>query len=90
MFLFEDEIMSVGEAKGSSGLQDRIGREHVSGDDGHTLQRWFKTRFPDRLERREFIRQNVQVRCVVIEAIDRIAVVKRLSIWLFAPPWNAG
>ena len=88
MFLFEDQIVYIGEAKGSGGLRDRITRKHLSGDDSHALQRFFAQQLPDRTERREFIRQNVYVKWVTIDDIDRVAIVERLAIWLFRPMWN--
>ncbi|MCX8146673.1 MAG: hypothetical protein N3C59_10120 [Azovibrio sp.] len=87
-FLIEGELMYVGEAKGSGGLRDRILRKHVAGDEGHALQRHFKDRFPDRMQRREHIKRNVQVKWVVIENPEAVSVVERMVIWLLNPPLN--
>ena len=88
VFVYEDVIHYVGEAKGTGGLYDRIIKKHISGDDGHALQRQFKSRYPDRTERRKFIRSNISVKWVVIDDPDRVSVVERLAIWLFKPQWN--
>ena len=87
-FVFENVIHYVGEAKGSGGLYDRIIKKHISGDDSHALQRQFKSRYPDRSERRKFILSNISVKWVVIDDPDRVSVVERLAIWLFEPQWN--
>jgi hypothetical protein len=88
MLLVGDELMYVGEAKGSQGLRDRVLSKHISGDDNHAIQRAFRDQFPDRKERRAYIRQHVSVRWVVIHDPTRVSVVERLAIWLFCPPWN--
>ncbi len=88
MFLFQGDIMYVGEAKGSGGLRDRILSKHLSGDESHALQKSFKIEFQNRMARREFIRQNIHVKWVVIDDTERVAMIERLAIWLFRPPWN--
>jgi hypothetical protein len=65
-FSIDDEIIYVGEASGSSGLRDRICRKHVSGDESHALQKEFQKRFPDRLQRRAFIKKTIWVQWVEI------------------------
>lgn len=88
MFLLEGDIRYVGEARGSGGLRDRVQRKHLSGDESHVLQRTFKARFPDRVERREFIKHFIDVKWVVIDDPERVAIIERLVIWLFQPEWN--
>jgi len=87
-FMINDKHMYVGEAKGSGGLYDRIMRKHVSGDDRHALQRYFKVDFPDRVIRRNHIMGNVQVKWVIVENLLSVAVIERLAIWLLEPPLN--
>ena len=87
VFVLNDRAIYVGEAKGSGGLRDRILRKHVAGDDGHALQRYFLRDFPDRLTRREYIKQHVQVKWVVV-AEEFVPIVERLAIWLFSPLLN--
>jgi hypothetical protein len=87
-FMINDKHMYVGEAKGSGGLYDRIMRKHVSGDEGHALQHYFKVDFPDRVIRRDHIMGNVQVKWVIVEDLLSVAVVERLAIWLLEPPLN--
>lgn len=84
----EDFICYVGEAKGSQGLRDRVLSKHVSGDDNHAIQRAYKEQFPNRNDRREFIKSNVYVRWISIHDTPRIAVIERLLIWLLRPQWN--
>lgn len=87
LFLLNDHVIYVGEAKGSGGLRDRILRKHVAGDERHALQRYFKNDFPDRAVRREHIKRNVQVKWVVVSD-DFVSIVERLAIWLLNPPLN--
>jgi hypothetical protein len=88
MFLVEDKIMYVGEAKGSEGLRDRILRKHVSGDDTHAAQRAYQLDFPDRRLRREHIKKTVFVQWLPIAGPRRVSAVERLLIWMYDPPWN--
>lgn len=88
IFLIDGECMYVGEARGSGGLRDRILRKHVAGDEGHALQRHFKSLFSDRSQRREHIKRNVQVKWVVVENQEAVSVVERVAIWLLNPPLN--
>ena len=88
MFLVNNEIVYVGEAKGSQGLRDRLLRKHISGDDNHACQRAFKEQLPDRLARREHIRTNVFARWLAISDPERVSAVERLLIWLYKPAWN--
>jgi hypothetical protein len=78
----------VGEAKGSQGLQDRLLRKHISGDDSHACQRAFKELIPDRSLRRAHIKSNVFVRWLAISGSERVSAVERLLIWLHKPAWN--
>lgn len=87
LFLLNDQIIYVGEAKGAGGLRDRILNKHVSGDEGHALQRYFKNEFSDRVVRREHIKRNIQVKWVVVSD-DSVPIVERLAIWLLNPPLN--
>jgi hypothetical protein len=61
LFSSDGEILYVGEARGSGGLYDRICRKHVSGSDSHPLQRAFMVKFPDRSERREYLKNHIAV-----------------------------
>lgn len=88
MFLVDDAIVYVGEAKGSQGLRDRLLRKHISGDEKHACQRAFKEQIPDRMLRRTYIKENVFARWLPIPDSDRISAVERLLIWLYKPAWN--
>ena len=88
MFLCDGVLLYVGEAKGSAGLYDRVVRKHLSGDDGHALQAAFAAEFPNRLQRRAFLKDTIQVRWLAIESSARIAAVERVLIWLHKPPLN--
>ncbi|MGB8742469.1 MAG: hypothetical protein WCD52_20155 [Xanthobacteraceae bacterium] len=87
MFWKDDEIKYVGEAKGSKGLRDRFSK-HISGDDGHAIQRALESEFPNRLLRRKHMRETISARWLAIPDDGRISTVERLLIWLYAPPWN--
>jgi len=84
----ENEVMYVGEAKGSKGLRDRLLSKHISGDDNHAVQRAFKEDFPDRQLRRAHIKKTVFAQWREIEHPDRVSAVERTLIWMFSPPWN--
>jgi hypothetical protein len=58
-FSYEGAIIYVGEAAGSGGLYDRVIKKHLAGDEGHALQKELSERFPDRLLRRQWIKQNI-------------------------------
>jgi len=78
----------VGEAKGSGGLQDRLLRKHLSGDDSHAIQRAYNEKFPDRATRRNYIKKNVSV-CWVETADAHTAVaLERILILMLKPRWN--
>jgi|AACY02.9.fsa_nt_gi Nuclease subunit of the excinuclease complex len=87
-FYYEDTLMYIGEAKGNGGLKDRVLSKHVSGDGRHTLQKAFLKRFPDRTQRREFIKQNIYVQWIEIECKESVPLVERLLIWSLRPKWN--
>jgi excinuclease UvrABC nuclease subunit len=91
IYIFYDEAEEccyVGQAQGSKGLSDRILSKHVCGADSHALQRAYKTRYPDRRERRTFIKEKVRVQWLAIEGADRIDDLERLLIWLLQPALN--
>ena len=86
VFMWANEVVYVGEAKGSKGLRDRFNK-HISGDDGHALQNAFASEFPDRSERRNHIKK-IHVRWWTIEDPHRISAVERILIWLYRPKYN--
>lgn len=88
LFSSSGEIKYVGEAKSGGGLYDRIMRKHIAGSDKHPLQRAYLEQFPDRRERRAFLKQNIAVQWVIIEDTDRIPCVERLMIQMLKPPLN--
>jgi len=88
MLLVDGEVMYVGEAKGREGLRDRLLSKHLSGDDGHAIQRAYKLDFPDRALRRAHIKETVFARWLPISDTARVSTVERLLIWLYSPPWN--
>ena len=88
-FSIADEIIYVGEASGSGGLRDRIKRKHVSGDNGHALQKALSTDFPDRAERREHIKSSVFVQWVEIPDSLMVSLVERLGILTLLPKLNS-
>ncbi|MEJ6120844.1 GIY-YIG nuclease family protein [Vibrio sp. 2-Bac 85] len=84
-----DGILSyIGEAKGSGGLKDRLLSKHLSGDDKHAIQRAYKSQFPDRLERRNYIKENISVRWVETKDANTASMIERILISMFNPPWN--
>ena len=82
------ELSYVGKAVGTKGLCDRLVSKHISGDDSHAVQRAYLSRFPDRSERRQFIKANVQAKWLNLADDTLIADLERLLIWLFHPAWN--
>jgi hypothetical protein len=87
-FSIDGEIIYVGEAAGSSGLWDRICRKHVSGDEGHALQKEYQHQFPDRLQRRDFLKTNVFVQWVDIPDSLMVTAVEKLAIAILEPKLN--
>jgi len=87
-FSIDDEIIYVGEAAGSSGLEDRILSKHVSGDEGHALQSEYKAQFPDRRDRRSFIKSAVSVQWVEVPDSLMVSLVEKLAIATIKPRLN--
>ena len=87
-FSLGNEIIYVGEASGSSGLRDRICRKHVSGDEGHALQKEYQHQFPDRRLRRDFLKTNVLVQWVEIPDSLMVTAVEKLAIAILEPRLN--
>jgi hypothetical protein len=87
-FSIDGEIVYVGEAAGTLGLWDRIKRKHVSGDEGHVLQSEFEQKFPDRLERREFIKTSVFVQWIEVPDSLMVSVVEKFAIAVLKPRLN--
>lgn len=87
-FLFEGRLRYIGEAKGRKGLNDGILSKHLSGDEGHALQRVFQGRFPDRLARRAYLRRAIRVRWLVVPSSVSTGPIKRALIALHKPDWN--
>lgn len=83
-----DQIVYIGEAKGSKGLRDRLLSKHISGDDNHAIQRAFLNTYPDREKRREHIKSNVSARWLVINDAGRVSAVEKALIWVLKPEWN--
>jgi len=88
MLIVNNLIVYVGEAKGSKGLRDRLLNKHISGDHNHAVQRAFKDEFPDRLRRRDHIKEAVTARWLPISDLARVSVVERFLIWMYQPTWN--
>jgi excinuclease UvrABC nuclease subunit len=74
--------------KATRSLQDRVVIKHVSGDESHALQRAYMNRYPDRLERRKYIKENLKVKWLQISDPQRLADLERLLIWLLQPLHN--
>lgn len=84
----EGKIKYIGEAIGSKGLKDRLLSKHLSGDDGHTLQRVFAADFPDRTLRREHLRENIHAKWHCVPDKAMASALERLLIWAMRPEWN--
>jgi excinuclease UvrABC nuclease subunit len=84
-FVHEAQIRYIGEARN---LADRLLRKHLSGDEGHILQHVFAPAYPDRLQRREFIKGNVHAQWVCLPDAATASVVERVLIWTLRPEWN--
>jgi hypothetical protein len=85
---YDGELKYIGEAKGRKGLRDRLLSKHLSGDDSHTMQRVFISEYPDRAERREFLKRSVSAKWLPMECPDTVSAVERLLIWALKPEWN--
>ena len=84
----EDKIKYIGQAIGSKGLRDRLLSKHLSGDDGHALQRVFAFKYPDRNQRREYLRVHILAKWCCVPDRPTASVVERLLIWSMRPEWN--
>ena len=82
------ELKYIGEAKGSKGLRDRLLSKHLSGDDNHTMQRVFLKEYPDRTDRRNYIKKTVSAKWLEMKCPDTVSAVERLLIWALKPEWN--
>lgn len=87
-FSFGEEIVYIGEAAGSGGLADRILRKHVAGDESHALQAEFELKFPDRMARRQHIKNNVGVQWVEIRDSLVVKSVESFAIYILKPRLN--
>ena len=87
-FSQKGEIIYVGEASGSGGLKARIVNKHVSGDEGHALQKEFQSLYPNRLERRNYIKQYIHVQWVEIPDSLLVSFVEKLAIAVIRPRLN--
>jgi hypothetical protein len=81
-----DEACYIGKATRS--LRDRIVNKHLSGDESHAIQREYQVEYPDRAERRKFIRANLRVKWRLIGDLAKLASLERLLIWLLQPRCN--
>lgn len=88
-FSYEGHVVYVGEAAGSGGLYDRVIKKHLAGDEGHVLQKELGGRFPDRLLRRQWIKQNIWVQWVEIRDSLMATAVEKFAILIIEPSWNA-
>ena len=87
-FSEQGEIVYVGEASGSKGLRDRILYKHLSGDEGHGLQRAFEAEYPDRKARRDFLKKSLHIQWVEISDSLAASVVEKLAIEVLEPKYN--
>lgn len=71
----------------ATNLCDRF-HKHISGDESHAIQRALVDRFPDRTERRTFMKENIRAKWLVYNDAARLADLERLLIWLYQPAWN--
>jgi excinuclease UvrABC nuclease subunit len=76
--------------KATRSLRDRVLSKHVSGDESHAIQRAYKDQFPDRVERRRFIRDNMRVKWLQVADQIKIVDLERLLIWLLQTRCNRG
>ncbi len=87
VYVLFDEYTTLAYAGISANLSDRF-LKHVSGDESHAIQHALSVRFPDRVERRRFIKDRVQVKWLVVHDPNKLADIERLLIWLYEPIWN--
>jgi excinuclease UvrABC nuclease subunit len=74
--------------KATRNLRDRVLRKHVSGDESHAIQRSYESKYPDRTERRKFIREKMYVKWLPVSNLSRIADLERLLIWRLRTKYN--
>jgi hypothetical protein len=87
-FSIDGEIVYIGEAAGSGGLYDRILRKHVAGDDSHALQKAFKLKFPERQERRVYIKNKISVQWIEIPDSLMVTAVEKFGVLVVEPRFN--
>jgi excinuclease UvrABC nuclease subunit len=87
VYILQDEFQTYTYVGIATDLQDRF-RKHLSGDESHAIQRAYAVRFPDRSDRRDFIRANIWAKWLVIEDPIRLGDMERILIWLLQPVWN--
>jgi hypothetical protein len=80
--IIDEQLQACYVGKATRSLRDRVLSKHVSGDESHALQHAYKDRFPNRLERRKFLRENLRVKWLRVDDLVRIADLERLLIWL--------
>ena len=85
---YEGALKYIGEAKGQKGLKDRLLNKHVSGDDSHTLHKIFLSKFPNKEERKSYIKKHISAKWVTISCPETVSALERLLIWSLQPEWN--
>ena len=85
---YENDLKYIGEAKGKNGLYDRLINKHISGDDRHTLHKVFLSSFPNKDERKAFIKTHISAKWVALSCPATVSAVERLLIWSLQPEWN--
>jgi len=88
--VIDEQLKDCYVGKATRSLKDRVINKHVSGDESHALQRAYMDRYPDRLQRRNFIKENLNVKWLPISDTQRLADLERLLIWLLEPSHNRG
>jgi excinuclease UvrABC nuclease subunit len=88
--IVDEQLQDCYVGKATRSLQDRVINKHVSGDESHALQRAYMNRYPDRLERRNYIKENLKVKWLHISDTQKLADLERLLIWLLQPMHNRG
>ena len=87
VYVLFDEYTTISYVGVAVNLRDRL-HKHISGDESHAIQRAYEDRFPDRTERRDFIKCNVRAKWLLVRDRHKAADFERLLIWLFQPLWN--
>lgn len=85
---YKKKLRYIGEAKGSRGLKDRLLSKHISGDDRHTLHKVFISDYPNKEDRKSFIKSNIGAKWVSLTCPDTVSALERLLIWSLQPEWN--